>query len=141
MLKGILRVSNPIVKELSFGELVNGDANGIAVGECDESGGSNESPSSEESTSSEKDEDDAETPPTESMPKLSWPVSKDPEARRARSPAKPTVPNTAARSRSRPKYQPQPPIELPNIAPSSPRPRLRPSKSFSGSPISTVTWA
>ena len=134
-----------VVKELSFGELVKGDANDIAAGESDESGDSSESSSEEESTSSEEDADDAETPPTESTPKPSRPASKDPAVRRARSPAKPLVPNNAARSRSRPNdfrnrpmYQPQPPMELPNTTPSSPpRPRLRPSKSFSGSPISS----
>jgi hypothetical protein len=133
-----------VVKELSFGELVKSDANDIAAGESETESGSGASSSEEEDdTSSSEDGEDVDTSVGEPTPKPSRPVSKVPgEVRRARSPVKPPAPNINPRSRSRPDYhlnrpmyQPPPP-PLPNAGTTS-RPRLRHSKSFSGSSFST----
>lgn len=130
-----------VVKELSFGELVKGDANDIAAGESSDSDDSSES-SEEDSSDEDGEEGDDDTSGGEPTPKPSRHVSKEPRDRQARS-TKPSAVNNTTRSQSRPndfrnrpmyQPQPQPPMQLPGT---SPRPRLRPSKSFSGSPVTS----
>jgi len=134
-----------VVKELSFGELVKGDANDITAGDSDSEFSSGASSSDEEEDSSTSDDgDDLDTSAGEQTPKPSQSASEAPRVTRSgRSPMQPPVPNISQRSRSRPNdhrkrpmYQPPPP-PIPGASNTTPRPRLRPSKSFSGSPIST----
>ncbi|KIM25249.1 hypothetical protein M408DRAFT_331345 [Serendipita vermifera MAFF 305830] len=138
-----------VVKELSFGELVKGDATDIAAQESSDSDDDDDSDSSEEEEDSSSDEDEDADTAGQPTPKPSRPVSAAPETRQPRSPQKPSSPTHAnaprAQSRpndfrNRPMYQPQAPMVLPDAAsPAPPRPRLRPSKSFSGPSTPSVS--
>ncbi|KAG8766031.1 hypothetical protein FRC15_006637 [Serendipita sp. 397] len=125
-----------VVKELSFGELVKGDANDIAAEESEsESESSEEDVDEEESTSSSSGATNTNARPT---PKPSPPphnqgalpekdtkaVPKPPDARH-----KPLYTHTAHGT----------PSQTPSQTPPPQRPRLRPSKSFSGSSSTTPT--
>jgi hypothetical protein len=126
-----------VVKDLSFGELVKGDANDIAAAATDsESEIENTDSDESDSDDSSSEEDDTSTS-GDPTPTTGTPSAPTPTVRKSRSPVKPVTHDTA-RSRSRPTDHRNRPMHAPTAhnTPSNtplPRPRLRPSKSFSGS--------
>ncbi|KAG8788139.1 hypothetical protein FRC16_001449 [Serendipita sp. 398] len=125
-----------VVKELSFGELVKGDANDIAAEESESESESSEGDvDEEESTSSSSGATNTNARPT--------PKPSPPPHNQGALPEKDTkaVPNPPD-ARHKPLYTHTAhgtPSQTPSQTPPPQRPRLRPSKSFSGSSSTTPT--
>ncbi|CCA75758.1 hypothetical protein PIIN_09748 [Serendipita indica DSM 11827] len=144
-----------VVKELSFGELVKGDANDIAAEDSEDESAEDDEEYTSSSSEDSEDETTSSSSPTPT-PKPSTPTD-GADTSRARSPIKTPHPHVAASSPSRARSRPSDtrnrplyavaqtghntPAATPPTADPPVRPRLRPSKSFSGSSTSTPTLA